>query len=323
MFSTEILSWANSIWTVRAPSYTTETWLINPLNLDCKDSVISRRILEIQWTEFYESSRERRSVEVALLRLIKSWLADLPCDDNIVCSLGPGSRRRQCYLFPTWDAIARSLLPLEATNTMHFALPIRANWSTKDASKSADIKRCARSRPDYLEPKGLPCGVEGTQLNGICDSRIQTHDLNTEDISCKQGACVRVQATTPLKPRGENGLAVIQILQVIMTIANIEWLNLTFKRRRRLTETFCAVFWWWHKGFLWDFIDLYPHKKPTHPNPDPRSYYKTKLYRCELKNRLLLTGWAIIVRCSCRKVSPKGSWRNKVLSSFWSPNGLR
>ena len=47
---------------------------------------------------------------------------------------------------------------------------------------------------------------------------------------------------TPLKPRGENVLAVIQIVQVIMTIANIEWLNLTFKRRRRLTETFCVVF---------------------------------------------------------------------------------
>ena len=38
--------------------------------------------------------------------------------------------------------------------------PIRANWSTQDASKSADIKRCARSGPDYLEPKGLPAELK-------------------------------------------------------------------------------------------------------------------------------------------------------------------
>ena len=82
----------------------------------------------------------------------------------------------------------------------------------------------------------------------------------------------------------------IQILQVIMTIANIEWLNLTFKRRRRLTETFCAVF---EDGNTKDFCVIsliYIHKKPTHPNPDPRSYDKTKLYRCALKNKFLLTG---------------------------------
>ena len=48
-------------------------------------------------------------------------------------------------------------------------------------------------------------------------------------------------------------LAVIQILQVIMTIANIEWLNLTFKRRRRLTEAFCAVF---EDGNTKDFCEI-------------------------------------------------------------------
>ena len=58
---------------------------------------------------------------------------------------------------------------------------------------------------------------------------------------------------TPLKPRGENELAVIQIIQVIMTTANIEWLNLTFKRRRRLTETFCAVF---EDGNTKDFCEI-------------------------------------------------------------------
>ena len=31
-------------------------------------------------------------------------------------------------------------------------------------------------------------------------------------------------------------------------------------------------------------------KKPSHPYPDPRFSGKTKLYRCALKNRLLLTG---------------------------------
>ena len=75
--------------------------------------------------------------------------------------------------------------------------------------------------------KRTPCGIEGTQLNGICDSRIQTHDLNTEDTSCKQGPCVRVQNDTPKTKRRKRVIAVIQILQVIMTIANIEWLNWT------------------------------------------------------------------------------------------------
>ena len=37
---------------------------------------------------------------------------------------------------------------------------------------------------------------------------------------------------TPKTKRRKRVHAVIQIVQVIMTTANIEWLNLTFKRRR-------------------------------------------------------------------------------------------
>ena len=103
-----------------------------------------------------------------------------------------------------------------------------------------------------LSQKGSRRGIEGTQLNGICDSRIQTHDLNTEDTSCihrdrafgykmKQPQIVNILFTLKTKRR-KRVHAVIQIIQVIMTTANIEWLNLTFKRRRRLTEAFCAVF---------------------------------------------------------------------------------
>ena len=143
---------------------------------------------------------------------------------------------------------------------MHFALPIRANWSTQDASKSADIKRCARSGPDYLEPKGLPAELK--ELSWTESATLgYKHTIWIQRILPANRDRALGYKTTPLKPRGENGLAVIQILQVIMTIANIEWLNLTFKRRRRLTETFCAVF---EDGNTTDFsvISLiYIHKK--------------------------------------------------------------
>ena len=78
---------------------------------------------------------------------------------------GQLTSRALAYLFPTWDAIAKSPIPLEVTNTMQIVLPIRANWSTQDAPKSADIMRCARSGLSYLEPKGLPAELKELSLS--------------------------------------------------------------------------------------------------------------------------------------------------------------
>ena len=155
---------------------------------------------------------------------------------------------------------------------MHFTLSIRANCSTQDAWKSADIMRCARSGLSYLEPKGLPAELkelswtESATLgykHTIWIQRILPANRDRAlGYKMKQPQIVNTLFTpktkrrkmkqplilntliTPKTKRRKRVHAVIQIIQVIMTTANIEWLNLTFKRRRRLTETFCAVFWW-------------------------------------------------------------------------------
>ena len=61
---------------------------------------------------------------------------------------------------------------------------------------------------------------------------------------------------TPKTKRRKRVVAVIQIVQVIMTTANIEWLNLTFKRRRRLSETFYGT----TKDFC-EISQIYRHTK--------------------------------------------------------------
>ena len=74
---------------------------------------------------------------------------------------------------------------------------------------------------------------------------------------------------TPKTKRRKRVHAVIQMIQVIMTRANIEQLNLTFKRRRRLTETFVRFF----DGNTKDFCEvsqIYIHtKSPPTLTPIP------------------------------------------------------
>ena len=150
----------------------------------------------------------------------------------VVCILGR-SHDEQCYL-ATRHEMQSQAVSNPSRGNQHNAFrtnPIRANWSTQDASKSADIKRCARSGPDYLEPKGLPAELK--ELSWTESATLgYKHTIWIQRILPANRDRALGYKTTPLKPRGENGLAVIQILQVIMTIANIEWLNLTFKRRR-------------------------------------------------------------------------------------------
>ena len=111
----------------------------------------------------------------------------------------------QWHLFPTWDAIARSPIPREATSTIHFALSIRANWSTQYTWRIADIKRCARSGPDYLEPKGLPAELKELSWTESATRTGYKHTIWIQRILPANRDRALGYKTTPLKPRGENG----------------------------------------------------------------------------------------------------------------------
>ena len=152
------------------------------------------------------------------------------------------------------------------------------------------------------------------------------HTMNTiwkqkEDVSCKQGSWRNVVCVFQKSFSRENGLD-FRFYESKQT-TKLKDPNCTVIIEKASVET---EFKFWYRRQ--SIEELHAHtKSPTHPYPDPRLSWwdKTKLYRCARLKRLSLTGWAIIVRVSCRKASPKGrrnNW-NSFWSSFCSPKGLR